>query len=220
MRFGMLRIVTATALLAWAGFFWLASRERAENPARASRPAKPDAQRHYVTAEQLVECGALADRRVKPFSAIAHDGVRFNWPGAGSARPLVLFFIKRDCPCSVEFEPFFHRLAERYRDTADFIGVIDSGAEVARAYAVANRVPYPVLADPDREIIARLEAKHGGYVALLSSSGVVDALWPGCSADMMSSLGRRIAVIGATAERPIDCSDMPKVLTTGCPFAS
>ena len=220
MRYGIFRIVTAAAVVAWAGFLWLASRERAENPARASGPAKPDAQRHYVTAEQLVECGALADRRINAFSAITHDGVRFTWPEAGGARPLVLFFIKRDCPCSVEFEPFFHRLEEQYRDTADFIGVIDSGAQGARAYAVANKVPYRVLADPDRSIIARFEAKHGGYVALLSGSGYVDALWPGCSAEMMSSLGRRIAVIGAKKERPIDCSGMPKVLTTGCPFAS
>jgi peroxiredoxin len=220
MRYGMLRIATAAAAIAWAACLWLASRERAENPARASGPAKPAAQRHYVTAEQLVECGALADQRVEPFSAIAHDGVRFNWSGTGGARPLVLFFIKRDCPCSVEFEPLFHRLEERYRDAADFIGVIDAGAEQARAFAVANKVPYRVLADPDRAIITRFEAKHGGYVALLSGSGNVDALWPGCSAEMMSSLGRRIAVLGARAERPIDCTGMPKVLTTGCPFAS
>jgi hypothetical protein len=97
--------------------------------------------------------------------------------------------------------------------------VIDSGEDEARAYAEANKVPYRVLADPDRTIIARLEAKHGGYVALLTGGGTLDALWPGCSADMMRSLGRRIAVLGARAECPIDFSGMPKVLTTGCPFA-
>ena len=151
---------------------------------------------------------------------MAHDGVRFTWPGEGRARPLVLVFIKRGCPCSVEFEPLFHRLAGRYRDVADFVGVIDAGADLARAYAVANKVPYRVLADPDRTIVMRLGAKSGGYVALLGSSGEVDTLWPGCSADMMRELGRRIAALGAAAERPIDVSEMPKVLTTGCPFSS
>ena len=144
----------------------------------------------------------------------------FDSPGPRLAahRPLVLFFIRRDCPCSVEFEPFFHRLGAipgrrriRRRDRRR--------ADAAFAYAMANKVPYRVLADPDRAIIDRFEAKHGGYVALLRQR-YVDALWPGCSAEMMSSLGRRIAVIGAKKERPIDCSGMPKVLTTGCPFAS
>ena len=103
---------------------------------------------------------------------------------------------------------------------ADFVGVIDGGGDEARAFAGANKVPYRVLADPDRTIIARFEAKHGGYVVLLDGSGHVDVLWPGCSAEMLRSLGRRIAALGAQAERPIDLDGMPKVLTTGCPFAS
>jgi hypothetical protein len=37
---------------------------------------------------------------------------------------------------------------------------------------------------------------------------------------MMRALGRRIAALRALAERPLDVSDMPKVLTTGCPYAS
>ena len=208
------------AAVAWAMLLWLAGRSRSEIPAREIIPAKPAAEKHFVTPEQLVQCGALADRRIEPFSAVAHDGARFTWPAAGGARPLVLVFIKRDCPCSVEFEPFFHRLEGRYRDVADFVGVIDSGADLARAYAVANKVPYRVLADPDRTIITRFRAKSGGYVALLGLGGGVDTLWPGCSADMMRDLGRRIAALGAAAERPIDVSGMPKVLTTGCPFSS
>ena len=220
MRYGTRRIVTVAAAVAWTVSLWLASRDKAEIPARTTVPAKPAVERHYVTPEQLVECGALSDRRVEPFSAMAHDRVRFTWRAAETARPLVLFFIKRDCPCSVEFEPFFHRLEERYRDAADFVGVIDAGVDQARTYAAANNVPYRVLADPDRAIIARFEAKHGGYVALLTGSGKIDALWPGCSGEMMRALGRRIAVLGARSERPIDFSGMPTVLTTGCPFAS
>ena len=103
---------------------------------------------------------------------------------------------------------------------ADFVGVIDAGADLARAYAAANKVPYRILADPDRTIITRLRAKSGGYVALLGLGGEVDTLWPGCSAGMMRELGRRIEALGAAVERPIDVSAMPKVLTTGCPFSS
>jgi peroxiredoxin len=220
MRYGTPGILTVAAAVAWAMLLWLADREQSEIPAREIIPAKPAVEKHFVTTEQLVECGALAERRIEPFSAVAHDGARFTWPAAGGARPLVLVFIKRGCPCSVEFQPFFHRLEERYRDAADFVGVIDADAESARAYAAANKVPYRILADPDRALIARFEAKNGGYVALLAGNGQLDTLWPGCSAEMMRALGRRIATLRALEERSLDVSNLPKVLTTGCPFAS
>ena len=219
MRYGIPGILTMSAAVVWAMLLWLAGREGSEIPAREIIPAKPAVEKHFVTPEQLMECGALAERRIEPFSAVAHDGARFTWPAAGGARPLVLVFIKQGCPCSVEFQPFFHRLEQRYRDAAEFVGVIDADADSARAYAAANKVPYRVLADPDHAIITRCEAKHGGYVALLGGSGQLDTLWPGCSAEMMRALGRRIAALRAIEERSLDVSNLPKVLTTGCSFA-
>jgi hypothetical protein len=220
MRYGIPGILTMAAAVAWAALSWLAGREERQLPAREVVPARPTVTKHFVTPDQLVECGALAERRIEPFSAVAHDGAHFTWPAADRTRPLVLVFIKRGCPCSVEFEPFFHRLEQQYRDAADFVGVIDADVDVARAYAMANHVPYRVLADPCGAIIARFQAKHGSYVALLGVNGHLDTLWPGCSAEMMRALGRRIAALRAIAERPLDVSSMPKVLTTGCPFAS
>jgi hypothetical protein len=220
MRYRIRRILTVCAAVAWAALLWLTNRAEVGSSTRPAVSPIPAFERHYVTPIELTECGAWTDRKVEPFSATAHDGMRFTWPGVGRARPLVLVFIKRGCPCSVEFEPLFHRLERRYRDIADFVGVIDAGADLARDYAAANKVPYRVLADPDRTIITRFQAKSGGYVALLGLSGEVDTLWPGCSADMMRELGRRIAALGAAVERPIEVSEMPKVLTTGCPYSS
>jgi hypothetical protein len=220
MRSTILPIITVAAAGAWAALLWLTSRDGNDVPQRGLVSAKPAVEKHFVTPKQLVECGALAETRVKPFTALAHDGAAFAWPGVGRARPLVLVFIKRNCPCSVEFEPFFHRLAEQYCDAADFVGVIDAGTDVARAYVVTNKVPYRVLADPDRAIVAQFDAKNGGYVALLGADSHLYTLWPGCSAEMMRALGRRIAALRALPERPFDVTGMPKVLTTGCPFES
>jgi hypothetical protein len=220
MRYGIAGILTVAAAVAWAMLLWLADRERSEILAREIIPAKPAVEKHFVTPEQLVECGALAERRIEPFSAVAHDGARFSGPAAGGARPLVLVFIKRGCPCSIEFEPFFHRLEEQYRDAADFVGVIDADTEAARAYVIPNKVPYRILADPDRAIVAQFAAKNGGYVALLDADSHLDTLAPGCSVEMMRALGRRIAGLRALPERPLDVTGMPKVLTTGCPVDS
>jgi hypothetical protein len=119
----------------------------------------------------------------------------------------------------VEFEPFFHRLERRYRGLVRFFGVIDGDRNVARRYALANQVPYPVLADPHRSIIIRFKAENGGYVVLLRPTGEVDTLWPGCSAEMMRELACRIGALAGVKERTLDVGGMPAVLTTGCPFA-
>jgi hypothetical protein len=218
MRYGITGILTVAASVAWATLLWVSGPESGDIPARKITPAKPAVEKHFVTPGQLVECGALAERRIEPFSAVANDGAQFTWPAAGGARPLIVIFIKRDCPCSVEFEPFFRRLEQEYQDAADFIGVIDANAEQARAYAAANKVSHPILVDRNFVIIERFEAKHGGYVALLSVNSQLDTFWPGCSAEMMRALGRRIAALCGLEERLLDVSDMPKVLTTGCPY--
>jgi hypothetical protein len=220
MRYGLPGILTVAAAATWAALLWLPGREGSPLPTREAAPSPLEVTKHYVTPAQLVECGALTERRIEPFSAAAHDGTRFRWPAAHSPRPLVLVFIKCGCPCNVEFEPFFHRLELAYRDAADFVGVLDADETSARAYVIHNKVPYRVLADPDRTIITRVEAKNGGYVALIGGDGRLETLWPGWSAKMMQELGRRIAALRGQAERPLEVSDMPKVLTTGCPFAS
>ena len=209
-----------SAALTWAILMWLGESGTDAVLDRKPRTASPSNKTHYVTPTQLVESGAVTDRTVGSLSAVARDGALFRWSGIRGGRPLVLVFIRRNCPCSAQFEPFFHRLAARYGDVVEFAGVIDADAGFAEDYATANKTPYRVLADPDRAIIDRFEAKNGGYVALLRPEGVVDTLWPGYSAEMMSELGRRIAALAAVTERSIDVAGMPGAMTTGCPYES
>jgi len=220
MTYGSPRVLALSAAGTWLTLLWLTGPEVVEPAGRDGVRPKPANGKHCPTPEQLAESGAQTDRRVEPFSAPAHDGTQYNWPATSGSRPLVLVFIKRDCPCNVEFEPFFHRLEEQYGDVADFAGVIDSDVNAARSYVAANHLSHRLLADPEREIIARFEARNGGYVALLRPEGAVDTLWPGWSAEMICQVGRRLAALTAVPERRIDVTGLPRVLTTGCPFSS
>jgi hypothetical protein len=154
-----------------------------------------------------------------PVTPRAHDGRQRDWNELSGGQPVVIVFIKQDCPCNIEFEPFFHRLYQSYKDSARFVGVIDGGVETARRYANANRVPYLVLADPEQVLISRFRVENGAYVALMTPAGVLDTLWPGCSTEMMRDLSRRIAARAGVEEQPVATSGLPDVLTTGCPFA-
>jgi hypothetical protein len=210
--------LVAVLLLAWAGILWATSRRATEPSPSSGPPRLLPYEKHYVTPQQLAAAGAMSARALEPFAAAAHDSRLREWKELTGAQPVVVVFIKKGCPCNVEFEPFFHRLYQAYRDAVRFLGVIDGGVETAQRYAEANRVPYLVLADPERVLISRFRVENGAYVALVAPAGVLDTLWPGYSAEMMRELSRRIAEVAGVEEQPVETSDLPGVLTTGCPF--
>jgi peroxiredoxin len=176
------------------------------------------ARRHYVTPAQLQASNALVRRTIDDVVATTADGHPMSWSALSDGHPALLVFIKNGCPCSVELEPYFHRLYEAYRGAVRFFGVIDGDAATARRYATTNSVPYPVMADPDERVIDRFGAKNGGYAALLDSEGVIAGFWPGFSEEAMSELGRRMSRLVGVGERPIETAGLPKNLTSGCPF--
>jgi peroxiredoxin len=211
--------LAAVLLAGWAGLFWTTGRRSAVAPAATRPPRLAAPEKHYVTPQQLIASGALAAQSLGPVTVVGHDGRRREWKDLSGARPVVVVFIKSGCPCNVELEPFFHRLYQAYRGSVCFVGVIDGGVETARKYAAANHVPYLVLADPERVLISRFRAERGAYVALVRPAGTLDTLWPGCSAEMMRELSRRVADLAGVEEQLVETSGLPSALTTGCPFA-
>ena len=210
----------AVLLTGWAGIFWTMGRRSADSPPTSRPPQSPPYEKHYVTPQQLSAAGAMSAQSLGLVATVAHDGRRRTWQELSGGHPVVVVFIKKGCPCNVEFEPFFHRLYRAYAESVRFVGVIDGGVETARWYAEDNHVPYLVLADPERVLISRFRAENGAYVALVTPAEVLDTLWPGCSAEMMRELSRRIAYLAGVEEQSIDTTDLPTALTTGCPFAS
>jgi peroxiredoxin len=199
-------------------------RPAATIPARESgdgASGKPDhaLEKHYVTPRQLAEVNVVVNQTVTLGQATDPEGRSLGWDKLSGGQPVVLVFLKEGCPCNVDFEPFFQRVERLYRGAVRFAGVIDAGPDAARRYARQQQVPYPVLADPGRDVIRRCRAENGGYVVLLSPSGAIDGAWPGCSADTLRALGRRIARLAGLEERPLDVNGMSDALLTGCPFA-
>jgi hypothetical protein len=224
-------LLSCLALLAALGFRALRPGPAGTKPATTAQPWEPEV--HYVTPRQLTDSATLATTSVPALTATTDRDQFFTWPRPDDHRLLLLVFIKNGCPCSVELEPFFHRLERAYDDVARFAGVIDADVRTARRYAEANATPYPILADPQRQIIHRFRAENGAYVALVALPGTplsrggtgapgelaIDSLWPGCSAEMFTQIGRRIAAAAGVAERPLDVSGLPSAPVTGCPFA-
>jgi hypothetical protein len=190
--------------------------EKSPPQAAADRPGT-----HYVTPRQLADANAMLDRNSgEVLQGIGPDSRALGWDELSGGRPVVLVFLKDGCPCSATFAPFIQRVERLYRGTVHFAGVMDAPVETTRRYATEWQLPYPILADPDRRLIRRFQAKNGGYVVLLTPAGVMDGCWPGWSGHVMQELGRRIARLAGVEERPLDVAGMPAALTAGCPFDS
>lgn len=175
-------------------------------------------ERHFVTPDDLSAAERLARQPAEPIATTAHDGTSFRWPDAANSRPLALVFVKAGCPCSEEFEPHFRRLHTAYGDVVTFAAVVDGDVPAAREFVDRVRLPYPALADPAGDLGRRFHARNGGYLALLTATGTVDSLWPGCSTDLFADLGRHLAASAGVAERPLDLTGLPGAAVTGCPL--
>jgi hypothetical protein len=196
---------------------WLLLQQGRGNPSGPPSGRFAPDEKHYVTPRQLTAAGALAERRVAPFSAPSLDGRLLRWPDLAEGRPLALVFLKAGCPCNDDFEPFYQRLRRAYGDALAFAAVIDDEA-AGRAHAQKHRGGYPILIDADRNLIRQFEIENGGYIVLLRADGALDAVWPGWSKEMFQQLGRRCAALAGAEERPLDVDDLPDALTTGCPY--
>jgi peroxiredoxin len=179
---------------------------------------KPRPSYHPVTEAMSAAAAAASGGRVAPIEAMGTDGRRHSPASASERRPLVLFFIQDGCPCSEAAERQFQRVQAAYGKWVSFLGVIDGDAATARGWSERHGTPYPVLADPERRLIAACKADRSAYVMLVARGGSVEALWPGYSARMLADLGRRLAQLTDQAEVPLDTQGAPDKMVSGCTF--
>src|SRR5262249_35376926 len=139
------------------------------------------------------------------------------WPEARE-RPVVLLFIQDGCPCSEAADPHFRRLHAAYGGVASFLGVIDGDIGAARDWSARHETPYPILADPPRELIAACQAERSAYAMLVAPGGNIERLWPGYSAGMLAELGGRLSRLARREEVPLDTRGAPDELVSGCSF--
>ncbi len=158
-------------------------------------------------------------RPAPPFRAVGNDGNMYSLNDWNTKWPVVLVFIKDGCPCSKSAERFFQQLHTAAGGHVPFFGIIDGNENVARQWVETNGTPYPVLADPNLDIIRAYNIDSSAYVALIAPGGKIERLWPGWSFGMLCELtegmsrlsGREVDLIEAAA-------DAPEEIYSGCPY--
>jgi hypothetical protein len=134
--------------------------------------------------------------------------------------PQFVLFIKDACPCSIDAQPIFNKLAERFKSKVQFVGVIDGDQIAAKKFASQFSVEFPVVGDKDLTVIHKFGAQAGVFSALLARNGHLIKMWPGYSADLLAKMNHEMSQATDSKETPFDPEYAPKKKTTGCAFAS
>lgn len=191
---------------------------KASSAAPSSSPSSGTEPRHPVTAEMALAAANEAKKAAPDFTLPDPTGRTWSLGRLTDGKPLFLYFILNDCPCSTDAEPLFHLLYERYKGKVNFAGVIGSDTKVAAAWAKSHQMPYPILADPGLGVINAYHASNSVYNALITPNGRIERMWPGYSADTLREMNAVMAAAIGERERPFDPLYAPLKLSSGCRF--
>ena len=169
----------------------------------------------------------MIERLKKRSKAVAPDfnttditGNPLSLASLTAGKPLVLYFIESACPCARDAAPFIDRLRDAYAKDCNVVGVINADSIVAQAWAkrVGNR--FPLIADPDCEIIKAYGAEAAAYTTLVGSDRIILKPIPGYSARSLSQLSYELARLSRSRTMPPSFTDGPKELVFGCPLVN
>jgi peroxiredoxin len=134
--------------------------------------------KHVVTPSMAEASRGMVFRQAPAFTLKATDGAEYSLGELIREGPLLLTFIKIGCPCSEAAQPYFNRLRAAYPHVRIF-GVIDGDLGPANLWAKKIRVSYPLLLDPNLQLVRAYGVENSAYVVLVDQKGQITMHWPG-----------------------------------------
>lgn len=175
--------------------------------------------RHEVTSEMVSSADKQSQRVAPGFQVSDVEGKSVTIGSSIAQRPQFVYFVLDGCPCSFDAEPLFQQLGKRYKGKVDFVAVTNGNAAKARDWSVQMLVPYPVVADPNLEIIHAYKARSSVYSALITKDGRIAKMWPGYSRGILAEQNKLMAKMAGVKEVPFEAKFAPIKQAAGCSFA-
>lgn len=177
-------------------------------------PAEFGRVKHFVTARMELESKAAANKVAPAFTRKDPYGTEVS-VGKGP-RPQFVLFIKRGCPCSIDAQVLFSRLALKFKDSVEFVGIIDKDG---KEFATQFKASFPVVEEPSLGLMKAFDARASVYCALVARNGHIVKMWPGYSGPWMKEMNALLSKAAAVKETPFDPQYAPEEKTSGCPFS-
>lgn len=204
-----------SGLIAAAGFTLMKS---GSNVHYSDKPLQLLETRHPVTPEMEAAAASLKRTPLPNFSEVDLDGEKVTPADFRTGKPSVLIFVKNECPCSVEAQPFFNAMAKAFGGNAQFFSVFDGEKRDGEAFVEYGVVPYRMILDTDFSLIQQFKMTASASLALIDGDGQVVQVWPGYSQDILRQLNMLLGTLSKVGPQEFEHSDAPKELTAGCAF--
>jgi peroxiredoxin len=183
-----------------------------------TRPAFTTPTRHDATPAMERLLASLSQQVAPLEDAQDSEGKLFSVSEALRRGPLFVYFVKHDCPCSVDAEGLFHRLHTKWMDNVTFVAVIDAAAADAHNWKTDYEMPYPLIPDPGEKIIHSFHATNSTFSALVNTNGKIERMWPGYSKGYLLDMNKTIAKLTGKPVGVLDTAYAPLKKTSGCAF--
>lgn len=186
-----------------------------EDPANAI--VKPE-KVHPVTPDMEEKLTPVIGKAMYPGAFQKTDGAEMKLAKLGS-KPILLYFIQKECPCCVKAQPAIDALATGFGDAVKVVGITDADSAKAKEWVTKNSPKFEVVADPKLAGIHYYNAERATYMVLIDPKGNVVAAYPGYNKQIISEVADKLASLAKIETPKIDVSDLPDKKTSGCLYA-
>lgn len=134
------------------------------------------------------------------------------------AKPMIVYFIELECPCSLEATKFFNRFSASMGGTVSVVGVVNGSASEAKQWKKEAGAQFTIISDPKLDLIREFGAKRSVMTAFVTKGGRVEKLYPGYNRSLLADLNARVSKFDPSKPSAISFADAPKNLILGCSF--
>lgn len=147
-----------------------------------------------------LEPGAVAPDFTLPLL----DGGQVSLKALLDRGPVLLVFLKTDCPTCDLAWPYYQRLYESYRsDTWSLLGISQSTPEETRAFLEAHGARFPHVIDPEGYPVSHAyDPLSTPTIYVINRDGKVERVLAGFSKEDLNALSRLVA--GWVGQEPVE----------------
>ena len=174
--------------------------------------------KHALPTAEVVATAGQASKTAAVFSKSDLAGNKLVLADLAKTKPVVLFFIEKECPCSRDAAPYLSQLQVAYGASCSVVGVINADEAGAKDWVAAVKPSFPVVADPDFAVIDAYGAKRSVYVTVIAPGGKIAKAYPGYNADSLTEISTTVAKLGGVPSVKLNWKDAPGELLAGCPL--